>query len=189
MIREIKLICSECEQPFDAKKLLYFKDTFNIKNFTEVALICPKCLKKWKNYWKIKTAKFIEEHGSLYVNIILVNGDIYEKVDCTAMDEIVVTGMDIPLEAQKLLYHIYEKWYDNKMRDCLKTCIFNETFMRTSFSCETYGGEEYKDIAFRFNRSGIMETEKEIPEIIKKQIIAKWNVYEIMNTPLPDIDN
>ena len=184
MIKEIKLICFECKQPFDAKKQLYYKDNFNIKNFNDIDLLCLNCLKKWKNYWKIADAEFIEEYASLYVKIILENGDVYEKVDCTAMDDIVATSMDIPTAAQKTLYHIYKKWYDSKMKDCINVCTFNETFMRTSFTCSTYGGQEYIDIAFRFNRSGIMETEKEVPDVIKKQIIVKWNAYELQNVPL-----
>jgi hypothetical protein len=50
--------------------------------------------------------------------------------------------------------------------------------MRTSFSCETYGGEKFDDIAFRFNMKGRLETEKPVPEYIIEQIITAWKIYE-----------
>ena len=43
---------------------------------------------------------------------------------------------------------------------------------------ETYGGEKYENIAFRFNMQGKLETEKPIPEYIIKQIISAWKAYE-----------
>ena len=50
--------------------------------------------------------------------------------------------------------------------------------MRTSFTCETYGGEKYENIAFRFNMQGKIETEKPIPDYIIEQIINAWKMYE-----------
>ena len=40
--------------------------------------------------------------------------------------------------------------------------------MRTSFSCETYGGEKYEDVAFRVNIKGVMETAVPVPDYILK---------------------
>lgn len=188
MIRELKLLCSECKKTFSARNKMYYKDSFQSRDFAEIDLICSSCHKKWLDYWVVEDAEFFEEYGSLYANISLKNKRIYKKVDCTAMDNIVATNIDIPLKAQKTLYNIYKKWYDIKMKDCLKNCEFKESFMKTTFTCETYGGERYEDVAFRFNRLGALETETEIPEIIKNQIIEKWNVYEMVNTPLPKIE-
>ena len=185
MIRELKLLCSECGKEFSARNKLYYKDTFQSKDFSDFKLICPACHKKWQDYWSVEDARFFEEYGSLYVDIVLKNKDKYEKMDCTAMDDIVATSTDIPLKAQKTLYNIYKKWYDIKMKDCLKSCDFKESFMKTTFTCETYGGDKYTDIAFRFNRMGALETESEIPDIIKNQIMEKWDAYELMNTPFP----
>ncbi len=182
MIREIELICSECRGNFSADSKLFYKENFKTRDFAEIELICQQCLDKWLEYWKIKEADFFEEGASFYVDITLANGTVLQKIDCTAMDDIVALDRDIPLEAQKELYHIYKKWYDKKMRDAIKHCQFEEVFMRTSFTCETYGGEKYTDIAFRFTRTGILETEKPIPDAIGEQVIKLWNKYELANT-------
>ena len=58
---------------------------------------------------------------------------------------------EIPLEGQEKLYSIYEQWDLKRKQNTLKDCIFKDEFMRTTFSCETYGGEKYVDVAFRFN--------------------------------------
>jgi len=50
--------------------------------------------------------------------------------------------------------------------------------MRTTFTCETYGGERYENIAFRFNMQGKLESEKELPDYIKEQIIVAWKMYQ-----------
>ena len=56
--------------------------------------------------------------------------------------------------------------------------MFKDEFMRTTFTCETYGGEKYENIAFRFNMQGKIETEKPIPDYILEQIINAWKMYE-----------
>ncbi|MDR3348441.1 MAG: hypothetical protein LBO03_02350 [Acidaminococcales bacterium] len=179
MLKKLEIICSKCQKPYRAGKTLFYADDFKSADFGGIKLICPSCLSEWRNYWNIDKAHFFEKAGALYVNIKLANGDTYEQLDCTAMDDIVVLSRDVPLRAQNKLYKIYKKWHGEKMKDCLKSCVFSESFMRTSFTCETFGGSKYDDVAFRFNRAGILETELEIPEIIKKQIAEKWSIYEI----------
>ena len=65
--------------------------------------------------------------------------------------------------------------------DVLKYCTFKDEFMRTSFSCETYGGEKYEDVAFRVNIKGVMETAVPVPDYILKQIIDAYSIYELQN--------
>ena len=97
------------------------------------------------------------------------------------MDGYVVAGVDIPPEAQKKLYEFYHAWDMERKRDVLKYCHFKDEFMRTSFSCETYGGEKYEDVAFRVNIKGIMETAVPVPDYILKQIIDAYSIYELQN--------
>lgn len=189
MIRKLDLVCSDCNKEFIATKELFYKDDFKEKNFNNISLVCYECLTKWKEYWQIEKAFFWEEYEVLYVKIELLNGDVVEKIDCTPMDGVVIISQDIPVEAQQKLYDIYKVWYDEKMRDFLKSVSFKEEFMRTSFTCETYGGDEYVDIAFRFNRLGVLETEVDIPINIKEQIVSAWSRYELSNMPLENINN
>ena len=53
--------------------------------------------------------------------------------------------------------------------------------MSLTFSCETYGGEKFNDIAFRFNMKGQIETETPVPEYVLKQIIDAYRLYEMQN--------
>jgi hypothetical protein len=186
MIKKLEIICSKCEKPYKAGKNLFYADDFKNMDFGKIKLICPACLSQWRNYWQIGKAQFFEKAGVLYVDIELVNGETYKSLDCTPLDDIVAISHDIPLKAQKKLYGIYKKWHGEKMKDCLKSCVFSESFMRDTFTCETFGGSRYNDVAFRFNRMGVLETEQEIPEIIKKQVAEKWNVYEIASLAADD---
>lgn len=189
MIRRLDLVCSKCNNVFSAQKELYYQEDFKEKNFNDVKFICSDCLEKWQEYWQVKQADFWEKDGVLYTTINLLNGEQRENITCTAMNDIVVIDEDIPLEAKQKLYGFYKKWYDEKMKDYLKTCSFKEEFMRTSFTCETYGGDIYTDVAFRFNRLGILETEKEVPDKIKEQVVSAWNVYELSNIPIENLND
>ncbi len=181
MIREKLLLCSKCKKDFVATDKIFYKDNFNVKNFSDVELICDKCIDEWQKYWQIKKAEFFEDYQSLYVNIELENGDSFKKIDCSALDDIVALSIDIPLKAQQVLYEIYKIWYNNKVKDLLKECSFTESFMKTTFTCQTYGGDVYENIAFRFNSMGILETQEVIPDEIKKQVIEKWKAFELSN--------
>ena len=189
MIKELVLVCSECNKKFAAKDKIVYKENFMLRDFANIQLLCPKCVTNWQEHWQIVDAEFFDEHGALYVKIKLANGETTEKFDCTAMDDIVAISADIPLSSQKELYLIYKKWYDEKMKDVIKSCSFSESFMRTSFTCETHGGEKYTDIAFRFNRLGELESEKPIPDNIKNQLVFAWNRYELSNIPIPDLQD
>ena len=178
MIRELKLICGECQQEFTAEGKLYYRDNFRSAKISDAFLLCPACIDNWENKWQIEAAVFFERDYSLYVTITLNDGSIYEALDCTPMDGIVVTNEEIPLKAQQKLFDIYQEWNNERKKNTLKDCVFQDEFMRTSFTCETYGGEKYENIAFRFNMQGKIETEKQVPDYITEQIINAWRMYE-----------
>ena len=187
MIRKRELICYKCQNTYDSGKTLFYVEDFKTTDFSRLPLVCPACIAEWEAYWEIAKAGFSEKSGNLYVNIKLANGQTHEKINCTPMDDIIAVELDIPDKAQKKLYQIYKKWHDKKMKDFLKTCTFQESFMHTSFTCETYGGKRYENIAFRFNRLGVMETQDAVPDFIKKQVVERWNAYELANMPMPDL--
>lgn len=182
MIRSVKLVCAECGENFVPQDgVLYYKDNYINNTVKEAKFICPACIKKWHDKWQIKSAEFSEVDYVMTVTIELEDGTVYEDLDCTPMDGYVVAGVDIPPEAQKKLYEFYNEWDLKRKHDVLKYCTFKDEFMRTSFSCETYGGEKYEDVAFRVNIKGVMETAVPVPDYILKQIIDAYSIYELQN--------
>lgn len=179
MICKLELCCSDCKKKFTAKKDLYYRNDFTAQRFEDIQLICDNCYKNWEEYWQITEANFREENCYYYVDVYLKNGEQYLNLDCTPMDNIVVTSLDMPLTAKQNLFSIYIVWLDEQRKDLLKECIFNEEFMKTTFSCTTYSGEEYRNIAFRFNRKGELEVEREIDEKILTQVAEAWQLAEI----------
>lgn len=175
MIKELKLVCSGCKKAFTAEGILYYRlDLRKAQGIDGAELICPECLSTWHSHWQIVSADFYEKDYSLYVNLTLKDGTVFTGLDCTVLDGIAVTSQDMPEEAKKFLFEHYTLWKKTIQRNILQKCTFREEFMRTTFTCETYGGEEYKDIPFRFNSRGEFETEAELPEYIKEQVIAAW---------------
>jgi len=180
VIRSLDLICSQCKKPFAPSHKLYYLEDFSYNtSLQNTKLLCQDCIDAWQKKWKIKDAIFMEKDYSYYVTITLENGEIFRDLDCTAMEDIVlVTGENLPKEAQKKLFSIYNEWNLKRKKNVLKDCRFTDEFMRTTFTCETYGGERYENIAFRFNMQGKLESEKELPEYIQEQIIVAWKMYE-----------
>ncbi len=184
MIRTVKLVCSKCQQPFTAEGLVYYQDDYLAKNIQEAKFLCPACVAQWRAKWQIKAASFHEADYVLTVDIQLADGSSYQGLDCTPIEEAgtVVGGVDIPEEAQKELYRIYHAWDQERKAKLLKDLVFHEGFMRTSFSCETYGGEKYEDVAFRVTVKGRLETERPIPPYIQEQILEAYRLYEAQNS-------
>ncbi len=184
MIRSLKIVCSECGRQFTAEGELHYRDNYLGKSFSDIEFICPDCIEAWHKKWQIKSASYKETDYVLTVTIELNDGSIYENMDCTPIDETksVVTGEDIPPEAQCRLYEFYAAWDKKRKANCLKNCFFNDEFMRTTFTCETIGGEKFENIAFRFNPRGEMETERPVPDYIREQIISAYKIYENQNT-------
>ena len=182
MIRKITLCCDECKENFAANGSLYYRDNFINPSLKNTELLCSNCIEKWKNKWQILKADFSEKNCVSLVDITLADGSVYEKLDFTPLDSTVVVGIDIPEDAQKTLFSMYRDWDEKRKKDILKDCTFKDEFMRTTFSCETYGGEKFENIAFRFNVRGQLETEIELPDYIKTQIIEVYKIYEVHNS-------
>lgn len=184
MIRTLDIICSECGEKFIPDGKLYYRDNFISSNIRDVGFICPACIGAWKEKWQIRSAGFHEQDYVMTVDIALADGTVYEKLDCTPIDEsgTVVVGEDIPEEAQKKLYEIYHAWDTERKAHVLKDCIFKDEFMRTSVTLETYGGEKFEDVAFRVNRRGELETEVPLPDYIKKQVLEAYALYEAQDS-------
>jgi hypothetical protein len=180
VIRSLDLVCSKCKKTFKPLNKLYYVEDFSYTNgLQDTKFLCQACIDEWHKHWQIKDAVFTEKDYSQYVTITLENGEIIRDLDCTALEDIVlVTGEELPKESQKKLFSIYNEWDLNRKKNILKDCQFIDEFMRTTFTCETYGGERYENIAFRFNMQGQLETEKPLPHYIVEQIIIAFKMYE-----------
>ncbi len=180
MIRELDIVCSRCGKKFLPKEKLFYQDDYMAKNIRDTKLICDDCIALWVKKWNIKKAEFHEQDCVMTVDLELKDGTKYVNLDCTPLDEseTVVTGEDIPEDAQKKLYKIYIKWDKERKANVLKDCIFKEEFMKSLVTCETYGGEKFKNVAFRVNRKGELETEKPMPDCIKEQVLNNLYLYE-----------
>ena len=183
MIRTLDIVCSECGEAFVPGEKLYYRDNYMATSIRDTKFICPACFAKWEAKWQIKDASFNEKDYVLTVDIELEDGSFYEHMDCTPLDETetVVVGEDIPVAAQRRLYEIYAAWERERKAHYLKDCIFTDEFMRTSFTCETYGGEKFDNVAFRVTMRGELQTEIPVPDYIKKQILEAYKLYEAQN--------
>ncbi len=183
MIRTLQLICSECGEQFVPSGMLHYRDNYMSASIRDTKFICDKCIEAWKNKWKIKDASFHEVDYVMTVDLELEDGTVLENMDCTPIDETrtVVTGEDIPEEAQRRLYEIYAAWDRERKAHVLKDCTFSDEFMRMTFSCETYGGEKFENVAFRFTMRGELQTEHPVPDYIREQIIEAYRLYEAQN--------
>lgn len=188
MIRTLDFVCSECGEHFTPGEKLYYRDNYMNNSIRDTKFICPACIAKWQEKWHIKSASFNEEDYVLTVDLELEDGTVYNDMDCTPIDETetVVLGEDVPVEAQQELYKIYAAWDRERKAHYLKDCIFKDEFMRTSFTCETYSGEKFEDIAFRVTMRGELQTEKPVPDYIKVQILEAYKLYEEQNADYPE---
>jgi len=180
MIKELKFVCSECGQEFIPKATVHYRDNYVNTSIDDTAFICDKCIAKWHDKWHIKAATFQEKDCVMTADITLSDGTEIKKIDCTPIEEegIVVLGEDIPRAAQEELFKFYTAWDLERKKNILKECVFEEEFMRTTVTCETYGGERFEKVAFRVNRMGEMETEKPLPDYIKEQLLEQFLAYE-----------
>lgn len=181
MIRSLPLTCYDCNKDFIPNGALYYRDDFLSNNIRDVKFVCENCIANWEKKWNIETALFSEKDYVLTVTIVLKDGTVYENLDCTPLENTVVTSEDIPVTAQKILFNIYHDWDISRKKNLLKNCFFKDEHMKTTFSCETYDGEIFTDVNFRFNFKGNIETEIPIPEYILQQVIDAYNVYVNQN--------
>ncbi len=188
MIRTLDFVCSECGEHFVPGEKLYYRDNYMNNSIRDTKFICPACIAKWQAKWHIKNASFSEVDYVLTVNLELEDGTVYENMDCTPIEETetVVLGEDVPQEAQHELYKFYEAWDKERKAHYLKDCIFTDEFMRTSFTCETYSGEKFENVAFRVTMRGELQTEIPVPDYIKAQILDAYKLYEEQNADYPE---
>lgn len=190
MIRTLEFVCSECGEHFVPGEKLYYRDNYMNNSIRDTKFICPDCIARWQQKWQIKTASFHEVDYVLTVDLELEDGTVYNNMDCTPIDETetVVLGKDVPVEAQQELYKIYAAWDKERKAHILKDCTFKDEFMRTSFTCETYSGERYENVAFRVTMRGELQTEIPVPDYIKMQILDAYKLYEEQNADYPAVD-
>lgn len=183
MIRTLDFICSECQEHFVPGDKLYYRDNYMSNSIRDTKFICPACIETWIEKWHIKDASFHEADYVLTVDIELEDGSFYKNMDCTPIDETetVVIGEDIPETAQRCLYTYYADWDKERKAHILKDCIFNDEFMRTTVTCETYGGERFENVAFRFTMRGELQTEVPMPDYIREQVVDAYKLYEAQN--------
>ena len=176
MIRTLEFVCSECGEHFVPEEKLYYRDNYMNNSIRDTKFICPDCIH--------------EVDYVLTVDLELEDGTVYNNMDCTPIDETetVVLGEDVPVEAQQELYKIYAAWDKERKAHILKDCTFKDEFMRTSFTCETYSGERYENVAFRVTMRGELQTEIPVPEYIKMQILDAYKLYEEQNADYPAVD-
>ena len=193
MIRTLDIVCSECGEAFVPGEKLYYRDNYMSTSIRDTSFICPACIAKWQAKWQIKSAVFHDKDYVMTVDIELEDGSEYRGMDCTPIDETetVVVGEDIPVEAQQKLYQIYAAWDRERKAHVLKDCFFKDEFMRIAFTCETYGGEKFENVAFRITMRGELQTEIPVPDYIKKHILEAYKLYEAqsMDDNLGDMDN
>ena len=151
MIRTLSLTCSRCGKAFCAQDHLYYQDDFSVQSFHDIKLVCDDCIRAWKEKWQIDHAEFHEHNYVLTVTITLKDGTVYENMDCTPMEdtESVITGEDIPPEAQHALYEYYVAFARQREAQQLKDCFFSKgEDGKMVADLTTVGGEQYDKLAF-----------------------------------------
>ena len=151
MIRTLPLTCSRCGKTISAQDHLYYQDDFTVQNFRDIKLICDDCIRAWKEKWQIDHAEFHEENYVLTVTITLKDGTVYKNMDCTPMEdtESVITGEDIPPEAQHALYEYYVTFAQKRESQQIKDCFFTkEEDGKMAADITTVGGEQFDKLVF-----------------------------------------
>ena len=150
MIRTLSLTCSRCGKAFSAQDHLYYQDDFSVEK------------------WQIAHAEFHEHNYVLTVTITLQDGTVYDNMDCTPMEdtESVITGEDIPPEAQHALYEYYVAFARQREAQQLKDCFFSKgEDGKMVADLTTVGGEQYDKLAFSVEE-GYLKTEQDVPDYI-----------------------
>ena len=179
MIRTLSLTCSRCGKAFSAKDHLYYQDDFSVQRFQDIKLVCDDCIRAWKEKWQIAHAEFHEHNYVLTVTITLQDGTVYENMDCTPMEdtESVITGEDIPPEAQHALYEYYVAFARQQEAQQLKDCFFSKgEDGKMVADITTVGGEQYEKLAFSVEE-GYLKTEQDVPDYILEGLVTAYKSY------------
>ena len=179
MIRSLSLTCSHCGKVFSAQDHLYYQDDFSVQSFKDIKLVCDECIHAWKEKWQIIHAQYHEYNYVLTVTITLKNGTVYENMDCTPIEdtESVITGEDIPPEAQHALYEYYVAFAKQREAQQLKDCFFTKGEEGVMYAdITTNGGEQYDKLAF-YVEEGYLKTEQDVPDYIMEGLVTAYKSY------------
>ena len=179
MIRTLPLTCSRCGKVFTAQDHLYYQDDFTAQSFKDIKLVCDDCIRAWKEKWQIDHAEFYEENYVLTVTMTLKDGTVYKNMDCTPMEdtESVVTGEDIPPEAQHTLYEYYVTFAQKRESQQIKDCFFTkEAEGKMSADITTVGGERYEKLVF-YVEDGYLKTEQDVPDYVMDGLVIAYKSY------------
>ena len=179
MIRTLTLNCSRCGKTIYARDHLYYQDDFTAQSFIDIKLVCEDCIRAWKEKWQISHAEFQEKNYVLTVTITLKDGTVYKNMDCTPVEdtESVITGEDIPPEAQHTLYGYYVSFSQKRASQQIKDCFFTKAEEgKMSADITTVGGEQYDKLAF-YVEDGYLKTEQDVPEHIMNGLVTAYKSY------------
>ena len=179
MIRTLPLTCSRCGKDFSAQDHLYYQDDFSVQSFKDIKLVCDECIHAWKHKWQIAGAEFHEHNYVLTVTITLKDGTVYNNMDCTPIEdtESVITGEDIPPEAQHTLYEYYVTFAQQREAQQLKDCFFTKGTEGVMFAdITTNGGEHYEKLVFTIEE-GYLKTAQEVPDYILEGLVTAYKSY------------
>ena len=115
----------------------------------------------------------------LTVTITLKDGTVYENMDCTPMEdtESVITGEDIPPEAQHALYEYYVAFARQQEAQQLKDCFFSKgEDGKMVADITTVGGEQYEKLVFSVEE-GYLKTEQDVPDYILEGLVTAYKSY------------
>ena len=150
-----------------------------MQSFQDIKLVCDDCIRAWKEKWQIAHAEFHEHNYVLTVTITLQDGTVYENMDCTPMEdtESVITGEDIPPEAQHALYEYYVAFARQREAQQLKDCFFSKgEDGKMVADITTVGGEQYDKLAFSVEE-GYLKTEQDVPDYILEGLVTAYKSY------------
>ena len=152
---------------------------FNLFPLRQSLQRCDDCIRAWKEKWQIAHAEFHEHNYVLTVTITLQDGTVYNNMDCTPMEdtESVITGEDIPPEAQHALYEYYVDFARLREERQLRDCFFSKGKEGKMFAdITTVGGEQYDKLAFSVEE-GYLKTEQEVPDYILEGLVTAYKSY------------
>ena len=179
MIRTLPLTCSRCGKAFSAQDHLYYQDDFSVQSFKNIKLVCDECIHAWKEKWQVAHAEYQEHDYVLTVTITLKDGTVYKNMDCTPIEdtESVITGEDIPPDAQHVLYEYYQSFARQREARQLKDCFFTKGEGGIMFAdLTTMGGEQFDSIAFTVEE-GYLKTQQEVPDYILEGLVTAYKSY------------
>ena len=104
---------------------------------------------------------------------------MYDNMDCTPMEdtESVITGEDIPPEAQHALYEYYVAFARQQEAQQLKDCFFSKgEDGKMVADLTTVGGEQYDKLAFSVEE-GYLKTEQDVPDYILEGLVTAYKSY------------